>query len=971
MSRRTVRARGRVAAVLCVGLGLAGALVSGPSAQAAATAWSVVPSPLSTGQDAPSLNSVSCPSANTCFAVGESAPPLGGVARTLIESWNGRVWSIIPSPDADSTSNVLNGVSCTSPTYCLAVGGYGTTLVHRTLVERWNGVTWAIVPSPRVGLDDYDLFNAVSCSAPDACGAVGLAESRSLFERWDGRSWTVEPAHDPASHTTNFLRGVACTSATACTAVGAFMTDGPGDYPLLVTWNGRTVTQVGLPSGTSLNGVLQGVSCSGSGFCVAGGFTSTAVFTSYRALIATWNGARWTLIQRPELGGNLNAVSCATPVACTAVGTYAPQTYTQPLVLGLAAGSWALEPSPGTATILSGYAAGLSCATAQSCTLVGWQELTSPQSLVESTGPPRSTVTGLLASLDPAPVGTPVTFSARVSSIPPGWPAVGRLEFLDDGVPMTACGGAAGVALTALGEATCTTTFAVGGARHISAAYLGSNELLGSTSPMLDETVPLAPSFTSLPYARYVSGLAQTFTVASAGDPTPTLTESGALPAGVTFHDAQDGTATFAGTATALGDYPVTLTSHNGVGVDAAQAFVLSVKAPAKYVVITRCRLYDSRTGTGSCSGVTPASPSRLGPGAVRAIQVAGVSGVPADAEAVVLNLAASGASAPTYLAAYPDGTPRPLVSNVNVSSTAAVSNLDIVPIGSDGKIDVYNGAGSVNAIVDLAGYFEGGTGDGFTPLTPCRLFDTRTQNTTHCAGGTASTGTRLAPGGTLQVRVTAATGVPASATVAAISLTAVGAASPTYLTAFPAGPNHPDISDLNVSVGRVASHLVLVPIGANGVIDVYNGGGAVDVVGDLVGFFGPTGTSAYAATTPCRLLDTRTVFVTCPGAGPTVAQRWLAGSGAEIFVAGVNQMPASTTGLMLDVTAVDATGPTFVTAYPSGPRPPVSTVNVSGPGAVAAAASVGTGIEGAVDIVNSVASVDVIADLEGFYFAP
>ena len=52
------------------------------------------------------------------------------------------------------------------------------------------------------------------------------------------------------------------------------------------------------------------------------------------------------------------------------------------------------------------------------------------------------------------------------------------------------------------------------------------------------------------------------------GNPAATITESGALPSGVTFTDNGNGTATLAGTPAAgtNGSYPITITAANGVG---------------------------------------------------------------------------------------------------------------------------------------------------------------------------------------------------------------------------------------------------------------------------------------------------------------------------------------------------------------------------------------------------------------------
>ena len=67
----------------------------------------------------------------------------------------------------------------------------------------------------------------------------------------------------------------------------------------------------------------------------------------------------------------------------------------------------------------------------------------------------------------------------------------------------------------------------------------------------------------------------------STGTPTPALTETGALPAGVTFTDNGDGTADLAGTPAAgsNGVYTLTIDAANGIDADATQTFTLTVNA--------------------------------------------------------------------------------------------------------------------------------------------------------------------------------------------------------------------------------------------------------------------------------------------------------------------------------------------------------------------------------------------------------
>ena len=105
------------------------------------------------------------------------------------------------------------------------------------------------------------------------------------------------------------------------------------------------------------------------------------------------------------------------------------------------------------------------------------------------------------------------------------------------------------------------------------------------TAPVATLTTHLlvrrAPAFTSAGSATFVAGSAGSFAVTTAGQPAPTLSESGALPGGVAFADHGDGTAGLGGTpaAGAGGVYALTLSARNGVSPDASQAFTLTVDA--------------------------------------------------------------------------------------------------------------------------------------------------------------------------------------------------------------------------------------------------------------------------------------------------------------------------------------------------------------------------------------------------------
>ena len=120
------------------------------------------------------------------------------------------------------------------------------------------------------------------------------------------------------------------------------------------------------------------------------------------------------------------------------------------------------------------------------------------------------------------------------------------------------------------------------------------------TSVSTSFTVDVAPlQLTSDAKAVFAKGAAGSFTVTTNSSPTARLKESGSLPAGVTFTDNGDGTATIAGTAPArTGTYPITITASNGVGKTVRQAFVLSVGTAPRFTSGTTGQLTEGSSGS-------------------------------------------------------------------------------------------------------------------------------------------------------------------------------------------------------------------------------------------------------------------------------------------------------------------------------------------------------------------------------------
>jgi hypothetical protein len=166
------------------------------------TTWLMQRSPPVRNPGPGQLVSVSCPAATVCFAAGNtggSGPP-NFQAFALAERWNGETWLIQRSPEPPGTlSSYLNGISCSSPVACTAVGEavLGPPAGTVTLAERWNGTRWVIQhtpspPHPNLSGAATATLNAVSCPSATSCLAVGRSDSGALAERWNGTTWAIQ-----------------------------------------------------------------------------------------------------------------------------------------------------------------------------------------------------------------------------------------------------------------------------------------------------------------------------------------------------------------------------------------------------------------------------------------------------------------------------------------------------------------------------------------------------------------------------------------------------------------------------------------------------------------------------------------------------------------------------------------------------------------------------------------------------------
>ncbi|HVS05255.1 MAG TPA: CAP domain-containing protein [Candidatus Dormibacteraeota bacterium] len=246
----------------------------------------------------------------------------------------------------------------------------------------------------------------------------------------------------------------------------------------------------------------------------------------------------------------------------------------------------------------------------------------------------------------------------------------------------------------------------------------------------------------------------------------------------------------------------------------------------------------------------------------------------------------------------------------------------------------------------------------GYHPLPPARILDTRTG-----VGGIPIA--PLGPNSTLTVTVVGQGGVPATGVGAVVmNVTVTNTSSPGYLTVFPAEDPRPTASNLNWIAGQTVPNLVQVAVRESGQLTIYNAAGWTNVIFDVAGYVplitgtpGPDG--FYNPLVSARLLDTRT------GTGAL-----LGGQTLPLQVTGRGGVPSmGVAAVVLNVTVTAPTTGGYVTVFPAGAAVPLaSNLNFTAGQTVPNRVIVKLGAAGQVAFFNSGGSVQIIADVSGWF---
>ncbi|MFJ7260425.1 PKD domain-containing protein [Streptomyces globosus] len=377
----------------------------------------------------------------------------------------------------------------------------------------------------------------------------------------------------------------------------------------------------------------------------------------------------------------------------------------------------------------------------------------------------------------------------------------------------------------------------------------------------------------------------------------------------------------FAHSYAEVGEYQVSVKVTDAVnGVVAENGFAYLTPG-SDFTPHAPTRLLDTRDGTGAQAGKVAAR------GRTR-VKIAEAAGIPADVRAVVLNVTVTNTTTDGHVTVFPGkGSTRPNTSNLNYAAGQSVPNLVIVPVGTDGYVELFNGGwGAVDLIADVTGYFTRSSSSGYTPMTPTRFVDTR--------AGVGTGQGRLASRSTFSTQISGLKGVPANATAVALNVTVTNPKQAGHLSVYPGGDQPPTASSLNFAAGETVANAVIVPVGPDGRISVFNGAWAdTDVVVDVVGHYAKDGKAAFLPYGPRRMLDTRDPGSWWPG-GRLPARGYIAkwadleARGGEAYVLNTTVTNTTEAGFL---SVAPSPFPWLVNDGPNAPVPPrpdASTLN-------------------------------------------
>jgi hypothetical protein len=392
---------------MLVGLGLgrrlaataAVALACGAMPAIATAGTLPLPANAGTTPDA-TVNSISCPAAGDCSAVGYYTDDGGNTELLLLSQHDGN-WSPTEgdiSALAGATGGIeathadlsATSVSCGDPGDCSVIGGYqdGTSDFHfRGFVLTESGGVWGaaqpvVLPvnaDTSATFEPYTNLDSISCGSAGDCSAVGTyratsagnVEGLQLLQTngtWSAATEAALPSSGATAAAADpdvYLPSVSCGATGICLAFGDYSLLSGGNAGLVLSDNGGSwtvsaVQPTGLADASHSPAYLQlgdwssggdygSVACPAQGLCVAAA-TYEDQNSDYQGLLLSqsspWSQSTIDLTKLSDQADanpqvNLGSVACVSPGDCTILGSYSDHKLeTQGLLVTDAGGLW-------------------------------------------------------------------------------------------------------------------------------------------------------------------------------------------------------------------------------------------------------------------------------------------------------------------------------------------------------------------------------------------------------------------------------------------------------------------------------------------------------------------------------------------------------------------------------------------------------------------------------------------------------
>ena len=385
---------------------------------------------------------------------------------------------------------------------------------------------------------------------------------------------------------------------------------------------------------------------------------------------------------------------------------------------------------------------------------------------------------------------------------------------------------------------------------------------------------------------------------------------------------------------------------------------VVSQPAPAQAAV----------TGTGGQYVPMPSNARVLGgateKGVFRTVKVAGVAGLPSSGIGAVTMMVTiadpSGSGQLQMRADAADTTTLMMIYNSGVGGNT--SNTGLLAVADDGTIQVRTETAQSKVVIDITGYYtstkNGVSAGGFVAMSPSRVLDSR--------GGIGAAQGQIPAGSQRTIQATGSNGIPAGAAAVAVNIIVINReAKAGYVRPTPTGETRSTgVLNYNSVEGQTTAMNAQVALNADGKfsIDTAEGGGKIDLVVDIQGYFLKSNPGGGFTPLNGRLIDTRKTASIASGASFTVQ------------VGGVQGAPTVEGGLSaaaVTFTAVNDSGAdSYAKMWADGAAEPESSaISSDRTSKMTNTVVAPVGANGKIRIKNmGTAAMDYLVDLQGAY---